>query len=370
MPLPRSHSVRAPLSLAVGLVGAVTSTGCYTVQQGYHQARLFLRREPIDEVLARGKETPERLRKLSLVPGVLGFARDRVGLETGASYTHYIALDGPSVTYVVQAAEKRALRFRSWWFPVVGSQPYLGYFVRESAVAKRDELVKEGYDTTLGGVQAFSLLGYFPDPLYSSMLDGNETPDLVEVLLHECLHRTVYVADFSAFNENLADFVAKRATSLWLSEHPDQGDVKAYEERYRRTLAAQGRFKGFLVDAKERLEDFYARAKDDAALRDDTAFAAAREKEFDAIAAAYLAHMGGTEEGTGYEWAFRKGRINNAVILGYSLYEAKQAPFERAFEAAGGDVRRFVANMKRCLGDGRAPSGEDELWRRVEECGR
>lgn len=371
-------------------VGGLLCTGCYTVSQGLQQAKLIWKREPLDEVLAKGTERPERLAKLKVVPRILAFGRERVGLETGKSYAHYIPLDGTSVTYVVQAAEKRALRFKTWWFPLVGSQPYLGYFRREDALRKRDELKAEGYDTTLGGVQAFSLLGYFPDPLYSSMIDGNSLPDLVELLLHECLHLTLYVPNHTAFNENLADFVAKRATVAFLRENPDvltatpragdapapqggQGEavledtVRAYEEDYARTLAAQGVFKTFLVSAKAELEAFYREAEADDRLRDDAAFEAARKERFDALADRYLSHMAGREKGTPYAHAFRKGAINNAVLLGYSLYEAKQAPFERAFAAADNDVRAFVRNLKTCL-DGVRFENEDDLWKRVEEC--
>ncbi|MCA2960677.1 MAG: aminopeptidase [Silvanigrellales bacterium] len=352
---------------------SVLCTGCYTVSQGIQQAKLIWKRQPLDTVLAEGTERPERLAKLKVVPRILSFGRERVGLETGKSYTHYIPLEGTSVTTVVQAAEKRALRLKTWWFPIVGSQPYLGYFRREDAQKKRDELKAEGYDTTLGGVQAFSLLGYFPDPLYSSMVDGNSLPELVELLLHECLHLTLYVPNHSAFNENLADFVAKRATAVFLRENPEgegnvEDTVRDYEQSYVRTLAAQSAFKEFLVAAKAELEAFYLAAESDARLRsDDAAFDAARNAKFDALSERYLIHMAGREQGTGYAHAFRKGAFNNAVLLGYSLYEAKQAPFEKAFAAAGKDVRLFVRNLKSCL-EGKHFENEDALWKKVEEC--
>lgn len=364
-------------NIAVLTLGGLVCSSCYTASQGVQQAKLILKREPVDAVLEKGTESPERLAKLKVVPRILEFGRERVGLETGRSYRHYIPLEGNAVTTVVQAAEKRALRLKTWWFPFVGSQPYLGYFRREDALKKRDELKAEGYDTALGGVQAFSLLGYFPDPLYSSMLDGNSLPDLVELLLHECLHLTLYVPNYSSFNENLADFVAKRATVLFLRENPDvlgangasmEETVTNYEADYARTLAAQSAFKEFLLSVKAELEAFYAAAQRDEHLqKNHEAFEKARQAKFDAISDRYLVHMAGREKGTGYAHAFRKGAFNNAIVLGYSLYEAKQAPFEVAFAAAAHDVRRFVMNMKSCLAGVRFKN-EDALWKRVEEC--
>lgn len=342
-------------------------TGCYTLKQGTSQLKLIFQRRPITDVIAEGSEKPERIAKLKVVAPVLEYVREKIGLTPGGSYETYIALKGPSVTYVVQAAEKRRLNFKTWWFPVIGSQPYLGFFDEEDAKEFRQEMIDKGYDTTLGGVQAFSLLGFFPDPLYSSMLDNNDIAELVEVLIHECVHRTVYVGGFSAFNENLADFVAKRATVAFLNDHPELGqDVGTYQGRYIKTLAAQARFKSFLVDAKKELEDFYDAAAKDPRLADEQVFLEERKKKFDMLADRYLQHMGGAQEGTGYQWAFRKGRINNATVLGYSLYEAKQAPFEKALEAAGGDLKAFMKNLGECLR--KAPESEDELWSKVESC--
>lgn len=344
-------------------------SGCYTAQQGFSQARLILRRQPLESVLEKATEPAERLEKLRVVPKVLAYARDSVGLDIGKSYTQYIALEGPSVTYVVQAAEKRRLAFKTWWFPIVGSQPYLGFFKREDALTFREKMVKEGFDTTLGGVEAFSLLGYFPDPLYSSMLDGNDTPELIEVLIHECVHRTLYIPNYSAFNENLADFIAKKATARFLRLHAELGkNADAYELKYLRFLKAQTRFKEFLGRARTSLEEFYRYAESlESGLKDDdAAFLLARAKKFDTLADEYKAFMAGAAEGTGYAYAFSKGKINNAVVLGYSLYEAKQEPFEKAYAAAQGELPKLMANLARCLE--KTAASEDELWSRVEEC--
>ena len=342
-------------------------TGCYTIAQGYYQTKLILKRRSIDDVLKEKNEKPDRLEKLKIVPAVLEFARQEIGLTTGKSYQSYIGLEGPSVTYVVQAAEKRRLKFKTWWFPIVGRQPYLGFFVQKDAAQFRQKMVDQCYDTTLGGVQAFSLLGYFPDPVYSSMLDNKEIPDIVEVLIHENVHRTLYVPQFYTFNENLADFVAKRATVLFLEKHPElKQDIKKYQETYSKTIAAQGRFKEFLIVAKKQIEDFYSEAEKDPRWADETLFLEERKKKFDALAEAYQKHMNGIQEGTGYAWAFRKGYINNATILGYSLYEARQTPFEKALENAQGNLKTFLQNLAVCFNT--EAKNEAELWQRVENC--
>ncbi len=341
--------------------------GCYTIQQGYYQAKLILRRQNIDEILKTSSEKPERLQKLKLVPKVLEFARNEIQLTPGNSYKTYVALDGPSLSYVVQAAEKRAFKLKTWWFPLVGSQPYLGFFEVEKAKKLRDELVIQGFDTSMGGVQAFSLLGYFPDPVYSSMLDGNEIEDFVEVLFHESLHSTLYIPDHSAFNENLADFVAKKATALFLRKNKILTiDIGAYESRYSKTIIAQQLFKKFLKTAKEELEIFYKNASIRPEFQSDEFFLLERTKIFDNLAQRYDNEVRKQVEGTNYIYAFRKGQINNATFLGYSLYESKQEPFELLLARCQQSLPKFLEKLKICLNE--KSSSEEILWKKVEEC--
>lgn len=347
-------------------LGACFQMGCYTLSQGLGQLKLLAKREAIAEVLKRPDLPPETRAKLEMVPEVLAFAERELGLKVGDSYRKYVQLEGKALSWLVKAAPKRELRLKSWWFPLVGKQPYLGFFERSQAEAFRDTLKAEGYDTAFGGVQAFSLLGYIADPLYSSMVEGNSAPDLAETLLHECTHLTLYIPGHPSFNENLADFVAKKATVRFFAQRKDAGfDSAAYEERYRRELAAQAKFKPFLLATKARLEAFYAAAARDPALATDEAFLSARGAEFERIAADYKAHMAGAEEGSSYAHAFRAGGFNNAVIMGYSLYEAKQEPFEKALAAAGG-LRELLVNLRSCLLP--AEPDEDRLWRRLENC--
>ena len=341
---------------------------CYSLQQGWGQAKLLMSRQDLEDVLQKKTEPTERLRLLEMVPEILSFAEKEVGLKPGKSYRSYVPLKSDSVTYVVQAAERRALRKKTWWFPIIGTQPYLGYFDEADARKKFEELKKEGFDVKLGGVPAFSLLGYFPDPIYSSMLEGQELSDLAETLFHESLHLTVYIANFSSFNENLADFVAKRATERYLKEklQSDQS-LKKYQEKHRRSLEAQKIFQGFLKETLKSLESFYEAAKTRPELSSDESFLEQRNTVFDKIVSDYEEQVRPHVLGTGYEWAFKKGRINNAVLLGYSLYEADQKPFEKLYLRVGEQISDFVKAIKECF-DGTSPKTEADVWSIVGSC--
>lgn len=344
-------------------------SGCYTLKQGYYQGQLLTRRTPISDVLEKEEISPELREKLKFVPQVLDYAKNNLGLETGNSYRHYIALDGDAVTYVVQAAERRKLERKTWWFPIVGSQPYLGFFKKEDAIEFQKELKQEGFDTSLGGVEAFSLLGFFPDPIYSSMIDDNNYIDIAELLFHECTHLTLYIPNFSSFNENLADFVARKSIQKFFEEHKEHSDaLRTHEVTYAKEQVAAPLYRQFLETAKQELETFYASAAANPDLQSDSAFLEAREAKFNELSESYRKHMNGLEIGTRYAWYFRKGHINNAVILGYSLYQAKQEPFEAPFARAQQNVRLFLDNLEKCW-KAQEPKTEEQMWRLTEACG-
>lgn len=366
--------------LSLMMASSLFFTGCYTLTQGIEQAKLISRRVPVEDVLKEGRETPERLKKLKLVPEVLAYAQDRIGLTPGSSYRSYVSLDRPALTYVVQAAEKRALKLKTWWFPIVGRQPYLGFFDRKKAEVFQKEMVAEGYDTVLGGVQAFSLLGYFPDPIYSTMIDGNDALAFVELLFHETLHRTIYVPDAYTFNENLAEFVARHATLMFLKERSGlfatetvgkdaaastEKAAQDFQHKRERMQKARQAFGAFLNSARVELNEFYARS--DVQQLELPAFIKLREEKFAALDSRFQREFGEKVSGTYYATFFQPGRFNNATFLGASVYEARQEPFARLLERSGSDLAKFLETAKRCVS--KADGSEQDLWAAVEHCG-
>lgn len=354
-----------PFVLFFLFIQSITLSGCYTLAQGYEQVRLFSRRVPVDDVLDERQESPERLKKLKLVPHVLEFAQQRLGMTPGSSYRHYIPLERKSLSYVVQAAPKRKLKLKTWWFPIVGSQPYLGFFDKDKALGFQKELKEEGYDTTVGGVQAFSLLGYFPDPLYSSMLDNNDVHQFAELLLHETLHRTIYVPNASAFNENLADFVARHATALFLTEKLGESlEAERYLALESKTQEARTAFRSFLKVARQELEQFYA--KPDLNTVSENEFEGLRAAKFAELESHYQAVAGEKVRGTNYADFFRSDRFNNAKLLGASLYEARQEPFELLLVSLDSDLAKFIRVLRLCIAQADDP--ETRIWDVVAEC--
>lgn len=231
-------------------------TSCYLSRQGYRQAELLMSREPIDKVLEADKITPDTKKKLTFTKSVLDFAK-KSGLEVGDSYKYYIELGGEAVSYTVQAARPTQMELKSWWFPIVGRVPYLGYFDRKHRDKEAEALEKEGFEIYKGSVAAYSSLGWFADPVYSSMLRRSDV-DLAHLYFHELTHRTLWLTGGVEFNENLAEFVADVLTKEFftsLNRLSELEDFKNEQQDYRL-------FKGWLEELRRSLKTSLEASRD------------------------------------------------------------------------------------------------------------
>lgn len=150
------------------------------------------------------------------------FAFEKLKLIKTENYNSYIDLKRPFVTWVVHAAEKWQMKNYEWKYPIVGAMPYKGFFTEAEAKAEADEMLKKGFDTYVRGVSAYSTLGWFTDSLLSSMLRYKDH-DLVNTIIHEITHTTIYIKNNSDFNEQLAVFIGNKGTELFYKdlEGPD-----------------------------------------------------------------------------------------------------------------------------------------------------
>jgi predicted aminopeptidase len=249
-----SLSVRAcALALALALIGC--SAPSYLFQAAQGQLDLLCRARPIERAIA-DPATPERVRALlKEVPSIKKFGVG-FGLTPTSSYQSYVALDRPRVVYVTSASDPLAFKGRRWRFPIVGSVPYLGWFDHDDAKRFAEELASQGLDVDLRGASAYSTLGWFSDPVLSSMLPESPSTlgSLVDVVLHESVHATVYVPGQSTFNESLAEYVSDDLTEEYLRSQGLIAELSAY--RRGRTEGATRRRR--MHEAYKTLEALYA----------------------------------------------------------------------------------------------------------------
>jgi predicted aminopeptidase len=158
----------------------------------------------------------------------------------------------------VSACHPLSFRPRTWRFPIVGSITYTGWFDRAEAKAYADRLARGGWDVDWRPSQAYSTLGWFDDPILSTMISEGDDAlgDLADVVLHETLHATFFVPNQSTLNESVASFFGNELAAKYLDETvgPDSREKASFLE-----VRARGERRGRLMkEAFAELSALYA----------------------------------------------------------------------------------------------------------------
>lgn len=311
------HSVAPPgwwhrgaAAIAAALCFALQ--GCdigYLTRGAYEEARLLWKRRPIAGELKKEDLAPEVRAKLELVLAVREFARDKLGLNVGGAYATVSPVDQGAVTWVVMAAPRASLQPYTWWFPIVGSVPYRGYFNRSDALVEAAKLEAAGYDTFVRSAVAFSSLGYFDDPLLSNLLRLRPV-ELAGVLIHELFHRTYFLPGAVMFNESAATWVGGRGAIEFFTA--TQGEASAEASQAREIAQSDLRFAAFLKSQEARLLKLYDSGEpEDEILGQRGAVFAQIQADY----AALKPQLSGLER-----FDLDRIALNNAVLLNYRLY--------------------------------------------------
>ena len=187
----------------------------YYMQAAQGQYSLWSDARPIDDWLGDPATDPQLKARLEKALLIRRFAVQELGLPDNASYKNYAALSRPFVLWNVVATPELSLRPIQWCFPIAGCVSYRGYYSKGDAMAYADELRGEGNDVQVGGVPAYSTLGWFSDPLLSTFINYSDA-ELARMVFHELAHQVVYVPGDTQFNESLATAVEEAGVQRWL----------------------------------------------------------------------------------------------------------------------------------------------------------
>ena len=319
---------------AVLIVGAsALCSGCYTLKQGTTMLGYLNRAVPLED-LAEKETAPEEDRVfVQKVNDIRRFAMGELGLKESKNYTRYVELDRDYLAAVVSACAKDSFSRYEWWFPVVGKVPYKGFFNIEGARKERSKLEKKDLDVWVRGVDAFSTLGWFRDPLYSYMKKYSDE-DLAELIIHELFHATVFLKNQTQFNEELAQFVGTEGARLYM-EKTNTGTGRDREA----AKADSDTFHEFIRSLIAELDEVYkSEMQRDEKLKRKKEIIEYAKINFDIH---YDAHFK-TENYRG----FSKLPVNNAYLELYRLYYEEDHFYKDLYEKSGSDLLKFIAAAK------------------------
>ena len=350
----RTRVRRRVLVVAGALVLAVLAASCGSMRY-YSQAVLggagvLVKRRSIDRLLEPGRAevlsaaTRERLR---LALQIRDFASRELGLPENRSYRTYADLERPYVVWNVVAAPHLSLDPKTWCYPFAGCAAYRGYFDERAARRHGDRLAARGYDVRVGGVAAYSTLGWFADPVLNTFLDYADA-DLAALIFHELAHQVAYVKDDSAFNESFATAVEVAGVRRWLRTQDRSDELEAFEwGRQRRRDVNR-----FLVEVRDELATIYRSEGGDErklALKAGVfrSLAARYRRE---LVPAWRAAGNGAAAGGESDMGGWLTRMNNADLVSVATYNDLVPAFQALLEASGESFPAFYAEVERLAG--------------------
>ncbi|MFK7602653.1 aminopeptidase [Deinococcus sp. SM5_A1] len=329
--------------VALGVALSACSDVRYLAQAAGGQLDLLQRARPIADVLADSATDAEVRRKLELVGRVRTFAINELGLPDHGSFLKYVDVGRPAVVWNVFSAPPDSIHLLTSCFPIAGCVTYRGYFHEADARAYADTRRAAGDDVSVGGVSAYSTLGYLKDPVLSTMLNSGDA-NLIRTVIHELAHPALYVKDDTVFNESFATAVEEAGMRRWLKKYgtPKLADA----DRLAQERAAG--FQELLLQTRGELEALYAQKLPAADVQTRKA------QVIQTLNDRYAALKVSWDGYAGYDGWFARG-ANNASLGAVAAYATLVPDFLGLLERNGGDIPAFIKSAAECA---KRPSAE------------
>ena len=308
----------------------------YYSQLASGQLQLLRAREPVAKVIADPARDARLRAHLAQSQKARAFASEHLHLPDNQSYRLYADIGRPFVVWNVFATPEFSLSPQNHCFPIAGCVAYRGYYSQSAARGEAAIQRLQGMDVSIGGVEAYSTLGWFNDPILNSMMGwGDER--LATLIFHELAHQRFYVKDDTEFNESFATFVEQEGTRQWRAFRnlPPENDSK---------LKQRDQFIQLILDTRSRLEKLYAQPWATAQMRERKA------AEFERFRHDYRAMRDGQWAGDKRYDAWVNAPLNNARLLPFGLYDQWVPAFSALFRQVEGDWVRFYAEVEKLGG--------------------
>lgn len=306
----------------------------YAAQATYGHMDLMARRQPVTDIVTGTTITDGLKSHLQRVIAMREFASRELGLPDNGSYRNYAPLDRDYPVWNVWVTPEFDLQPRQSCFPVVGCVPYRGYYSKQLADDYATGFHEAGDDVMVGGVTAYSTLGFFDDPITSTMLRLSDER-LAGLIFHELAHQVVYAKNNATFNESFARAVEIEGTLRWLASRQDNAGLA----RYRAALDRADTFFAVVKAARAQLAMLYASGRSEEEKRRGkeqiVAFMREAQMQRKAQDAAWSAYDPWFDE-----------RLNNAKLAAVATYFDDVAMFRTLLQKTGGNFKAFYSAVR------------------------
>ncbi len=326
--------------LSVVLIAVlVLAAGCQSL--GYYsqsvkgQLQVISRSKPIDDLLKHPGTSAELKQKLEQVKVIRQFASSELKLPDNKSYTRYADLSRPYVVWNIFAAPELSLRPYHWCYPIIGCQAYRGYFSKQPAINLAKQIKSKGYDVSVGGIRAYSTLGWFNDPVLNTFVNYSQI-NLASLIFHELSHQIVYVKGDTVFNESFATMVENQGIEIWLRKNGKFDELSWYQQNQK----FEDNVLSLITQYKARLDDLYQSDLERSFKLEQ------KQTIFSDLKTDYQKLKTDFDFNSPWDKWFAQD-LNNAHLIAVGAYYDKVGEFKKLFTKSGQDFSVFYAAVKK-----------------------
>lgn len=327
------------LKLAIVVGQIILFGGCanlpYYAQAVDGHMDILRRSQPISAIIADPNADQELKRILARVVILREFAHRELKLPHNQSYTSYADLGRPYAVWNVFASPELSVELKKWCFVKAGCVSYRGFFSQEKAEHYAKKIKNEGYDVFVGGVRAYSTLGWFNDPVLNTFINYSEI-ELARLIFHELAHQVIYVPGDSVFNESFATVVEYEGIRRWFESNGARSEQAAFNARQGR----QAVFTELVLDHRKRLQALFSSDISDVEKR------AEKMRIFDDLREEFSQLKAARAEFSNYDQWFAQ-QLNNALLASISIYTQLLPAFQALLAQQNGDMERFFKVVKK-----------------------
>lgn len=327
-----------PLKLTIVVCHVIWLGGCanlpYYAQAVNGHLNILRQSQPISAIIAH-PDTDLRLKRvLTKVIQLREFASRELKLPDNQSYTSYADLQRPYAVWNVFATPEFSTELKKWCFIQAGCVSYRGFFSKTRAERYAEKLKNQGYDVYVGGVRAYSTLGWSNDPILNTFIGYSET-ELARLIFHELAHQVVYVPGNSVFNESFATAVEQEGVKRWFARNGSVFEQASFSTNQEMKLV----FTKLVLNHRKQLHKLYTSNKSVTEKR------AAKARIFNELREEFLQLKAAKTEFSHYDRWFAQ-ELNNARLATVSIYTQLLPAFQTMLAQQNGDMNRFFQVVK------------------------
>ncbi|MDH5717102.1 MAG: aminopeptidase [Spirochaetia bacterium] len=188
-----------------------------------HQVHVLISHEPLEKI--ESNLTENHKTKIKIFIEAKEYGKNIYNLKKSNVYESFVKLPREKLGWNLTAAYPLELKAKEFYFPFIGKFGYLGFFSESLLKKWKNNYIQNNFDTYENEIAAYSTIGFFNDPVFSTYLEYSDY-FLLRLIFHEMAHEKLFFDEDTEFSEGIASFIEKVMVKEFLkNKFPDKKNI-------------------------------------------------------------------------------------------------------------------------------------------------